>query len=447
MKNNKNKNILLVEDEVIIAMSEKAALEKRGYAVITASNGEEAVELVKNTTAVDLILIDIDLGRGMDGTEAAGIILANRDIPVVFLSSHAEPEIVEKTERITSYGYVVKGSNVTVIDASIKMAFKLFDAKTNEMANERMLLEREKYWRTVLQATVDGFAVIDLPDIRFSEINEAYLRMSGYTREEFLLLHVRDIEDMFSPEEMREKIELIIKNGSGIFETRHRRKDGSIFDAELSATYLNTDGGKLICFVRDITARKQAEHLLQDKSEENEAHNREFAIINKELKKANEELTMAKERTETSEQNFKQIFDHTIDVIFLIEVTEDRRYKILLTNPHHQQVFADLGNIQNKFLEDFLPYELSNALSMTYDRCVREENIMKYDEMFEYNGQMLHAHTQLIPLKNSTGRVYQIIGVSHNITELKHAEEALRASEDRYRSLMANPTSPSIEEA
>lgn len=76
--------------------------------------------------------MDIGLGPGLDGTEVAEIIFKNRDIPIVFLSSHTEPEIVAKTEKITSYGYVVKGSGNTVLDASIKMAFKLFDALKSE---------------------------------------------------------------------------------------------------------------------------------------------------------------------------------------------------------------------------------------------------------------------------------------------------------------------------
>ena len=65
----------------------------------------------------------------MDGTQAAREILKEKDIPVVFLSSHTEPEIVEKTEKITSYGYVVKNTGIVVLDASIKMALKLFDEK------------------------------------------------------------------------------------------------------------------------------------------------------------------------------------------------------------------------------------------------------------------------------------------------------------------------------
>lgn len=124
----RQKTILLVEDDAILVLSEKLALEKYGYSVLTVTNGEKAIEFVNNIPGIDLILMDINLGPGMDGTQVAESILKTHDVPIVFLSSHSEREIVEKTERITSYGYVVKTSSITVLDASIKMAFKLFDA-------------------------------------------------------------------------------------------------------------------------------------------------------------------------------------------------------------------------------------------------------------------------------------------------------------------------------
>jgi PAS domain S-box-containing protein len=122
------KTILLVEDESLIALDERLQLEKYGYAVLSADSGEKAIETFRSTDAIDLILMDIDLGKGIDGVETARRILKDRNIPVVFLSNHIESEIVEKTERTTSYGYVVKSSSIAVLDASIKMAFKLFEA-------------------------------------------------------------------------------------------------------------------------------------------------------------------------------------------------------------------------------------------------------------------------------------------------------------------------------
>lgn len=124
------KTLLLVEDDAIIGLSESAILRREGYDVIHVGSGEAALETVASGTAIDLILMDINLGQGMDGTEAAQGILAIRDIPIVFLSSHTEKEVVLKTEGISSYGYIVKNSGPTVLFTSIRMAFRLHEART-----------------------------------------------------------------------------------------------------------------------------------------------------------------------------------------------------------------------------------------------------------------------------------------------------------------------------
>jgi len=136
------KSILLVEDEAIIAMAEQMQLEKYGYSVQHVATGEKAVQAIqKEENSISLILMDIDLGSGIDGTQAAAQILKHRDIPIIFLSSHTEPELVEKTEKITSYGYVVKNSGIVILDTSIKMAFKLFEAN-KKLSSE--LTERKR---------------------------------------------------------------------------------------------------------------------------------------------------------------------------------------------------------------------------------------------------------------------------------------------------------------
>ena len=143
------KTILLVEDEVLIAMNEATTLRKEGYEVLIATSGKEAIEKVEDAPeTIALILMDINLGENrMDGTEAAQEILKEHDIPIIFLSSHTEREIVEKTEKITSYGYVVKDSNITVLAASIKMAFKLHaahQALRREVAEHKRTEEKLK---------------------------------------------------------------------------------------------------------------------------------------------------------------------------------------------------------------------------------------------------------------------------------------------------------------
>lgn len=123
----RKKNILLVDDEAIIALNtEKLLKQTNEYEVEIAYNGEKAIEIAtKDQENIDLILMDIDLGKGIDGTQAAQEIQKIKAIPIIFLSNHTEKEIVEKTEKISSYGYIVKNSGDIVLLASIKMAFKL----------------------------------------------------------------------------------------------------------------------------------------------------------------------------------------------------------------------------------------------------------------------------------------------------------------------------------
>jgi PAS domain S-box-containing protein len=87
--------------------------------------------------------------------------------------------------------------------------------------------------------------------------------MSGYSREELIGKSIGELDTKETEEKTAARIERIISKGSEIFETRHSRKDQSIYPIEVSATYLDVDGGKFVCFGRDITERKQAEEALR----------------------------------------------------------------------------------------------------------------------------------------------------------------------------------------
>lgn len=121
------RSILLVEDEALIALAEAQMLKRSGFKVKTVLNGKDAVR-EGSDDKTDLILMDIDLGTNeMDGTEAARRILAKRDVPVVFLTSHSEKEYVDRVKGITQYGYVLKNDGEFVLRQAIEQAFKLFE--------------------------------------------------------------------------------------------------------------------------------------------------------------------------------------------------------------------------------------------------------------------------------------------------------------------------------
>ncbi|OHE65661.1 MAG: hypothetical protein A2413_07635 [Treponema sp. RIFOXYC1_FULL_61_9] len=165
------KTILLVEDEAIIAMAQMMVLKRFGYAALSAGTGEKAVDLACGNEAISLVLMDIDLGLGIDGTEAARRILTNRNIPIVFLTSHSEREMVEKVRGITRYGYVIKNSGDFVLQSSIEMAFELFDAHERTKGQEAEL-------EAIYENTPVIMALLD-EDRRVYKANHSAARFTG----------------------------------------------------------------------------------------------------------------------------------------------------------------------------------------------------------------------------------------------------------------------------
>jgi len=137
MNRNPFRTILLVEDDLIDSKADKQQLESIGYSVITANNGNTAVEIATAPgSTIDLILMGIALGEGMDGIDAAVEILKTKHIPIVFLSNIHDTETIRKTENIPSYGFVAKNYNIHTLDASIKTAFRLFEANIKLIESE-----------------------------------------------------------------------------------------------------------------------------------------------------------------------------------------------------------------------------------------------------------------------------------------------------------------------
>jgi len=119
--------------------------------------------------------------------------------------------------------------------------------------------EAEMEFRAIVQATGDGFWMVRVRDGRILEVNPAYCEMSGYSRDELLGMSVFDIAEPRGRELVESNLDLLRSGKSLRFESRHRRKDGGALDVEINARYLETHGGVIVTFIRDISDRKQAE--------------------------------------------------------------------------------------------------------------------------------------------------------------------------------------------
>jgi PAS domain S-box-containing protein len=123
---------------------------------------------------------------------------------------------------------------------------------------EEALRRREEDYRMVIHTTHEGFWMMD-PQGSLLDVNEAYCRLSGYSREQLLTMRISDIEAAESPEQVQRHIEQINATGFDRFETRHRCADGRLVELEVSANYVpGSSGGRRFAFFRDVTQRNQA---------------------------------------------------------------------------------------------------------------------------------------------------------------------------------------------
>jgi len=386
------KKILIVEDEAIIAMSEAQMLEKHGFEVSTVHNGDKAVEAAASDPKISLILMDIDLGKGMDGTEAAEIILETRDLPVVFLSSHTEPAIVKKTEGITSYGYIVKNSGETVLIASIRMAFRLW--------------ESEDKFRKAFEYTSVGM-VLTSPSGELLQINAAFASMLGYSPAEIYsvnftkLTHPEDIE--MSVDQM--KMILYGKADHRQFTKRYIRKDGAVVWADINTMLLRDSEGKPIHFVthaQDITESKRMQ-------EEIDRQREQYDLL---LRSAPAPILVA--------QDGKYVYSNP-SAAKLMGYTSSQE---LIGTPIQQTICKDSLKKIKKRMEQ---------LEAGRSNPAQEITILRKD------GETLCCESTSIPITYNSSPAALIIG--RNLTAQKQIEAALKESRDKIASILkAAPT-------
>lgn len=393
------KTILLVEDEVLIAADEKISLEKYGYNVVLAKNGFTAINIIENDSSIDLILIDIDLGEERDGTEIAEIILKKREIPVVFLSSHTEPSVVEKTERITSYGYVVKNSNITVLDASIKMAFKLFEAN-------KLIISSEIKQKAMISNSSDVICIIDSRGI-LKYVSPNITKLFGWDPDELLNTEWIENVNLEDFNQIRTEFQKLLESENSTISLEHnfKCKDGTYKQIDMTGVNLLHDpviNGVLINY-HDISSRRKIEIQL------------------------NESKLLFSRLIESLPQN---VYAKDIDGRFIFA---NRQYLSTMN--------VTLDELVSKTDYELHPSELAEKYRAD-DRLVMENNqVMEFEEEHQVIGKD-KTYIQIIkaPFYNSNKKVIGVLGIFWDITRKKETENALRKSEQRYLSLFNNMT-------
>lgn len=254
--------ILVVENEIVVAEDIRAKLRGLGYAApAICASGDDAIER-SGRDRPDLVLMDIDLPGPTDGVAAATRIRERFNIPVVYLTAYADPETVDRAKVAEPYGYILKPFEVRELHSAVQIA--LYKHRM-----EQAVRESEQRLRAIFNAA-DNVAMImtDLAgaDARILEFSPGAQRVFRYTREEAIgkpvaLLHL--------PEDVAK----FAGSTAALRGGRHRlsgeatlvRKSGERFPALLTLYPILDSKDELAAILGvsiDITERKEAEEAI-----------------------------------------------------------------------------------------------------------------------------------------------------------------------------------------
>ncbi|MGO9314934.1 MAG: PAS domain S-box protein [Syntrophobacteraceae bacterium] len=245
--------------------------------------------------------------------------------------------------------------------------------------------------RILFEQSRDGIVVLDRNG-KVYEANQRYAAMLGYSAEEIGQLYVWDWDVNWTQADLLERMRLVDDEGA-VFETRHRRKDGTIYDVETSCNGVELNGQKLVfCVCRDISKRKAAEQALR-----------------------------------VSEAKFRSYIESAPLAIFVA----DRQGRLVDFNPAATELLGyDAGtlrkmHIMDLHLEDDREEVLSNFATLLKVGHVRIERRMK-----RCDGQLIWVSLCVVMTSDQLS-----LGYCQDITEQRRAAETLRESETKFRTL------------
>ncbi len=218
-----NPRILVVEDDAIIAMEIAERLKRMGYEVTgTVATGEEAIRLAVEGLP-DLILMDIRLRGKIDGTEAAGRITSQMDVPVIYLTAYSDRETREHAHQSISYGYIVKPFNDQQLLCAIDMAF-------SNHALYRQVKESEEKFRALFENISDACFLYEISSEgtpgRIVEVNAAALSLLGLSRDELAGKEYAQLNDACCRRDFPEYMHQLERDGHIRYEMILTGKDG-----------------------------------------------------------------------------------------------------------------------------------------------------------------------------------------------------------------------------
>ncbi len=269
---------------------------------------------------------------------------------------------------------------------------------TERKNTEELLRESEERYRLVQENSMDAI-LLTAPDGSIITANQAACEMFGMTEEEIRLSGRHGLVDQEDPR-LPVLLEERIRTGKARGELTMLRRDGSKFPVEISSSIFVDKNGdkKTSMIIRDITGRKLAEEKL----------GKEQIIL-------------------------QTLIDNLPDTIFV----KDADSRIILDNMAHRHLLGTttLEQVVGKTDFDFFPREMASSYLADEKRVVQSGKslIDREEPVVDQERNQRWLLTTKVPLRDPQGKITGIVGINHDITDRKRAEETLRASEEHYK--------------
>ena len=432
--------ILLVDDQAANLLALEAVLQGLGEPLVRANSGQEALRRLRDEDFA-AVLLDVRM-PGMDGFETARLIRAqrrSRATPIIFITADATDLSVEEAYAIGAVDLLTKPLVAAVLNAKVAFFVELHRSRQELQAAERRAVEDRVFLSAVLEAIEDGVVAcgadgvltlfnratrefhglgaqaLDADD--WAERYDLY-RTDGKTplaKEEIPLFRafsgeaVRNAEMVIAPKGGKARV--VLASGQPLYDAAGR-KLGAVVS------------------MHDVTARREAQAASEAAAREQSRR--------RDAEAAAELIRESRERLRSTEERLRLATDAAGLGVWVWNVADDtetweneRMYALLGLSAQDQPVGG------RRFAREFLHPADAGAFKRAMARTVRNNEPLRFEGRFRRHHDHALRWIELTGIRQagSDGSPLRVLGTAADITHRKEAEEKLRKSEERYRTL------------
>ena len=257
---------------------------------------------------------------------------------------------------------------------------------------ERKLRENEERYRSFFSNSIEAISIFDTETLKYIEVNDAFCKMYGYTKEEALTMTVADVS--VEPEESEQAIKTSVKKGGVEIPIRyHKKKDGTIMIVRISAGPFKWKGRNVMySILRDITEQLRTEQELIDS------------------------------------KDLLQKMADSMPAYVGVADAETIKYRFV-----NQRFVEGFGKTREEIIGSYFAEIIGkeNAeFALPYIEKVRKGKPSSYINTFDLSEGKRYINVSFTPSFSADGNVKDIIIMSHDITNIKRAEQELKKAKE-----------------